>query len=208
MNGQQRRTIKKLGKLLKSKHEISRAEIWTPETVEALIIGKEFTHERDEWNAIANAHNDALYRISRSAPSVPSASKRSTASYNPKTSPKASPATTGKGPMELQRDCDRLNFLDECNRKLNRECGTVYGWEMILSRNVTRLMLESPYVSEVAGVDLNDSAVGKATCREVIDEAMERIKRMRASVGRATDEQGGLPVTPNSSRCPITNKLN
>lgn len=69
-------------------------------------------------------------------------------------------------------DTERLDWLDECNRRLNESCGTVYGWRVILSHNVTRLMLESPYVREFAGVDLNDQEPsGKLSCREAIDAA-------------------------------------
>lgn len=75
----------------------------------------------------------------------------------------------------LKRDSARLDFLDECNRRLNEKCGSSYGWEMILSHNVTRLMMESPFVTERAGVDLHDSQVpaqAKKTCRQAIDVVM------------------------------------
>lgn len=77
----------------------------------------------------------------------------------------------------LQRDKRRLDFLDECNRRLNEECGSSYGWELILSHNVTRLMMESPFMAERAGVDLHDSQVpaqAKKTCREAIDAKMKQ----------------------------------
>lgn len=72
----------------------------------------------------------------------------------------------------IKRDRLRLDFLDECNRRLNEKCGSSYGWELILSHNVTRLMMESPFCAERAGVDLHDSqapAQAKKTCRQAID---------------------------------------
>ena len=77
---------------------------------------------------------------------------------------------------EAHADKRRLDFLDECNRRLNEKCGNFYGWELILSHNVTRLMMESPFVTERAGVDLHDSQVpaqAKKTCREAIDAVMQ-----------------------------------
>lgn len=80
--------------------------------------------------------------------------------------------------LPVSSDTERLEWLDDCNRRLNDKCGSRYGWELILSHNVTRLMLESPYVAEFAGVDLNDSAFpGKRTCREAIDAAMALVKK-------------------------------
>lgn len=104
--------------------------------------------------------------------------------------------------MERQRDSVRLDFLDECNRRLNQKCGTVYGWEMILSHNVTRLMLESPYVAEFAGADLNDSAVGKQTCREAIDAAMQRIQGNVTFVSDGGSHTASRVSSPESSSLP------
>lgn len=77
---------------------------------------------------------------------------------------------------ELRKDKDRLDWLDACNARLNARYGTNYGWSVILSHNVTRLMLGHMVV------DLHDSEGGVAklpSCRAAIDE-----RRRRLSEGR------------------------
>jgi hypothetical protein len=81
----------------------------------------------------------------------------------------------------LAEDKQRLDFLDECNRRLNENYGTNYGWELILNHNVNRLMLGH------LQVDLNDSRGGNAklpSCRAAIDEAMNNIRRARDTLNR------------------------
>jgi len=67
-------------------------------------------------------------------------------------------------------DADRLDFLDECNRRLNASYGTNYSWKMVMNHNVNRLMLGS------MKVDLNDAdAKGLKSCRNAIDAEMQRV---------------------------------
>ena len=76
-----------------------------------------------------------------------------------------------QGELEATReDKKRLDFLDECNRRLNAYSGTTYGWKLILNHNVNRLMLGH------MAVDLHDSEGGKAklpSCRAALDEAIQ-----------------------------------
>lgn len=69
-------------------------------------------------------------------------------------------------------DSKRLDYLDECNRRLNAYHGTTYGWELILNHNVTRLM------SGHLAIDLHDSKAGtgmQKSCRDAIDERMKTL---------------------------------
>jgi hypothetical protein len=76
---------------------------------------------------------------------------------------------------ELQKDRDRLDFLDACNQRLNASYGTNYRWELILNHNVNRLMLGH------LNVDLNDAkAHGWPSCRDAIDREMLRVVAARA----------------------------
>ena len=78
---------------------------------------------------------------------------------------------------ELRADKARLDFLDACNRALNQRYGTNYGWELILSHNVTRLMLGEFHAGEPRGLDLNDACGGNAklpSCRAAIDKRRPR----------------------------------
>lgn len=43
----------------------------------------------------------------------------------------------------LQADKRRLDYLDECNRRLNAHCRTLYGWRLFQSDNVNKLMLDT-----------------------------------------------------------------
>lgn len=73
----------------------------------------------------------------------------------------------------LEADKARLDFLDACNAALNGRYGTNYGWTLVLTHNVTRLML-----GRWMEVDLHDSEGGKAklpSCRGAIDREMTRI---------------------------------
>jgi hypothetical protein len=72
-------------------------------------------------------------------------------------------------------DTARLDWLDRMNAALNQRYGTSYGWELILSPNVVRLMTHKPPITGyVTGVDLNDSrARGLPSCRAAIDAAMK-----------------------------------
>lgn len=73
----------------------------------------------------------------------------------------------------LKADKERLDYLDQCNRRLNAASGTVYGWEMIQSPNVNRLMLDG----FKHGVDINDAKAvgchptGHLSVRNAIDHA-------------------------------------
>lgn len=70
------------------------------------------------------------------------------------------------------KDKARLDFLDECNARLNARFGTNYGWELILNHNVNRLMMGR------FAVDLSDDkANGFTSCRDAIDQAMERVAK-------------------------------
>lgn len=77
----------------------------------------------------------------------------------------------------LGKDRDRLDFLDECNRRLNARYGTNYGWKLVLNHNVNRLFL-----GDHLDVDLNDSHGGKGklpSCRAAIDKEMDRITALQ-----------------------------
>lgn len=72
-------------------------------------------------------------------------------------------------------DTDRLDWLDRMNLALNKQYGTQYGWKVILSPNVVRLMMQSPFVTEMALIDLNDTDGGQyryTSVRAALDEAM------------------------------------
>jgi len=75
------------------------------------------------------------------------------------------------------KDTERLDYLDECNHRLNLECGSVYRWEFVQSHLVNRLMCGS--LNRVnGGVDLNDqSSTGTPSCREAIDAAIEKSRK-------------------------------
>lgn len=80
----------------------------------------------------------------------------------------------------LQADKARLDFLDRCNAALNAHYGTNYGWELILSHNITRLLLGEFWAGEPRGLDLNDAAGGHAklpSCRAAIDAKMPKRTR-------------------------------
>lgn len=81
---------------------------------------------------------------------------------------------------ELRKDKARLDFLDQCNERLNAHCGTNYHWALILNHNVNRLMLGH------LEVDLHDSDAGNKglpSCRLAIDARMGEVERKRAEAG-------------------------
>jgi len=82
----------------------------------------------------------------------------------------------------LRGDKARLDYLDECNRRLNTKYGTSYGWKLIINHNVNRLMLDSPSGMQV---NLHDSEAGNTklpSCRKAIDECLNSY---RAALGSA-----------------------
>lgn len=73
----------------------------------------------------------------------------------------------------LKKDKERLDYLDRCNATLNKHYGTEYGWRLIQSHLVNRLMFKD-LDSHNGGVDLNDSeSHGFKSCRDAIDEKMK-----------------------------------
>ncbi|WP_235037758.1 MULTISPECIES: hypothetical protein [unclassified Novosphingobium] len=74
---------------------------------------------------------------------------------------------------ELRADRARLDYLDRCNTALNARYGTAYGWKLIQSHNVNRLMIGD------FDVDLHDSqSHGLPSCRAAIDERMRESKKV------------------------------
>lgn len=72
-------------------------------------------------------------------------------------------------------DTQMLDWLDGRNRALNNRYGTEYGWEVVLSPNVTRVMTKRQPADSgyVADVDVHDSrAHGHTSVRTAITEAM------------------------------------
>lgn len=71
-------------------------------------------------------------------------------------------------------DRERLDFLDRLNAALNKRYGTAYGWKLILSPNVVRLMSGRQEKGYVGDIDLNDSGCRHesfSSCRAAIDAA-------------------------------------
>lgn len=72
-------------------------------------------------------------------------------------------------------DTRRLDFLDQCNARLNAKSGTTYAWTLILNHNVNRLM-----VAPDPAVDLRDyDPHGYKSCRAAIDERIREIEAAR-----------------------------
>jgi len=72
----------------------------------------------------------------------------------------------------LIKDKARLDYLNECNRRLNECYGTKYSWKLVQSHNVNRLMFKNLHPVS-GGVDLHDSHwKGFEDCRKAIDEVM------------------------------------
>jgi hypothetical protein len=75
---------------------------------------------------------------------------------------------------ELEKDKTRLDALELWRKILNQHCGSSYGWEVVRSHNVNRIMVRSPYVCEPQAIDVNDFAHGGKDIRAAIDEAVSR----------------------------------
>lgn len=75
-------------------------------------------------------------------------------------------------------DSERLDFLDAMNVALNCHYGTNYGWRLILSDRISRLMSGRQWQGKVGDVDLNDQNAGSSGfsgCREAIDAARPEV---------------------------------
>lgn len=74
----------------------------------------------------------------------------------------------------LKADKARLDYLDQCMRRLNQATGAKYGWQMIQSHNVNRLLLNWPGDHSV---DVQDAQLigcnpsGHLSVRSAIDKA-------------------------------------
>lgn len=92
---------------------------------------------------------------------------------------------------EVAADKARLDFLDACNAALNGRYGTNYGWSLVLTHNVTRLMLgrwmevaqkglrdAQKYFGDAAVDALEDLIVNGAKAEDVV-------KRLAASLAKA-----------------------
>jgi hypothetical protein len=72
-------------------------------------------------------------------------------------------------------DKRRLDFLDSLNARLNEHYGTTFGWKLILSPNIVRLLSGNHRRGYVGDIDLNDANYGLASfdsCRKAIDAAL------------------------------------
>lgn len=77
-------------------------------------------------------------------------------------------------------DSERLDFLDAMNVALNCHYGTKYGWRLILSDRISRLMSGRQWQGKVGDVDLNDQNAGSSGfsgCREAIDAARPEVRK-------------------------------
>lgn len=72
----------------------------------------------------------------------------------------------------MRADRARLDWLEKQRVALNAHCGTSYGWEVVRSHLVNRLMFRTPEITAMAGVDVNDTAAGGKDVRTAIDDAM------------------------------------
>lgn len=75
-------------------------------------------------------------------------------------------------------DSARLDFLDAMNVALNCHYGTNYGWRLILSGQITRLMSGQQKHGFVGDIDLNDQNAGRTGfpgCRQAIDAARPEV---------------------------------
>lgn len=85
---------------------------------------------------------------------------------------RAHPALTPLDAKAAAADRERLDWLDGLNAALNGHYGTTYGWKLVLSPNIVRLMTGPAGPGRVADIDLHDSeARGATSCREAIDVA-------------------------------------
>lgn len=81
--------------------------------------------------------------------------------------------------LEAERDTARLDALDRANAALNRHYGTNYGWRLILSPNIVRLMRDgrSSQSGYLTDIDLNDTEGGHAklkSCRQALDALLSQ----------------------------------
>ena len=60
-------------------------------------------------------------------------------------------------PAEQAEDSAMLDWLDSMNRALNDFHGTKYGWKVVLSRHVTRVISERKSHGCIADIDVDDS---------------------------------------------------
>jgi hypothetical protein len=72
---------------------------------------------------------------------------------------------------ELRAEATRLDWLEEQRTRLNAHTGSRYGWKLVQSHLVNRLMLPTPEVCEMAGVDLHDTGLTTDDVRAAIDRA-------------------------------------
>lgn len=96
-----------------------------------------------------------------------------------------------RGNTKTRTDGERLDFLDECNARLNEHSGTTYGWKMVMNHNVNRLMIEGRHLA----VNLHDSeAFGAPSCREAIDAEIERVRasKVRTPCGECHLHEGEI----------------
>jgi hypothetical protein len=71
----------------------------------------------------------------------------------------------------LREDKADLDWLEGLRVALNAHCGSSYGWEVVRSHLVNRLMLHTPELSAMAGVDVNDAATSGKDIRAAIRAA-------------------------------------
>ena len=76
------------------------------------------------------------------------------------------PQPVADGPAGFS-DRERLDWLEGRRLQLNKHNGSDYGWEIVLSHLVTRLMVKGVNV-----IDVNDAAANKGNIRAAIDEAI------------------------------------
>ncbi len=77
----------------------------------------------------------------------------------------------GRENAKLLEDKARLDWLEKQRTVLNAHTGSRYGWKLVQSHLVNRLMLPTPEVCEMAGVDLHDTGMTSDDVRAAIDRA-------------------------------------
>jgi hypothetical protein len=75
-------------------------------------------------------------------------------------------------PQQSAKDTKRLDWLENQRLALNQHCGSSYGWEVVQSHLVNRLMFKTTERSAIAGVDVNDTGPKGIDIRAAIDAAM------------------------------------
>ncbi len=76
--------------------------------------------------------------------------------------------------LALREDKARLDWLEKQRMALNAHTGSRYGWKLVQSHLVNRLMLPTPEVCEMAGVDLHDTGLTSDDVRAAIDRVRTR----------------------------------